>query len=110
MSVECGIPTYRGRGGIWDKYKWEEVACQSAFERDPNNVLKFHELRRRKVKKCKPHAGHSIISNLQKSHSNVTVITQNIDGMHQKSGSRNVIELHGSLWILRCPYEDTVII
>ena len=109
MSAECGVPTYRGKGGIWDKYNWEEVACQSAFERNPEDVLQFHELRRRNVQKCKPHAGHAIISNLQKSHSNVVVITQNIDGMHQLSGSEYVIELHGSLWRLRCLQEGKII-
>ena len=109
MSAECGVPTYRGKGGIWDKYNWEEVACQSAFERNPEDVLQFHELRRRNVQKCNSHAGHAIISNLQKSHSNVVVITQNIDGMHQLSGSKYVIELHGSLWRLRCLQEGKII-
>ena len=109
MSAECGVPTYRGKGGIWNEYKWEDVACQPAFDRDPEGVLCFHELRRKSVQKCKPHAGHAIISNLQKSHDNMTVITQNIDGMHQLSGSNNIIELHGSLWRLRCLKEGKII-
>lgn len=109
MSAECGVPTYRGKGGIWNEYKWEDVACQPAFDRDPEGVLCFHEIRRQSVQKCKPHAGHAIISNIQKSHDNVTVITQNIDGMHQLSGSTNIIELHGSLWRLRCLKEGKII-
>ena len=102
MSAESGVPTYRGEGGIWHKYNWEEYACQAAFERNPEKVLEFHELRRKTVGKCVPHAGHQFIADLQHLHENITIITQNIDGMHQKAGSSNVIELHGSLWRLRC--------
>ena len=103
MSAESGIPTYRGAGGIWHQYNWEEYACQKAFERNPEKVLGFHELRRAAILKCSPHAGHVIISKVQLHHENTWIVTQNIDGMHQRAGSRNVIELHGSIWRLRCP-------
>lgn len=103
MSAESGVPTYRGRGGVWSKYNWEEYACQEAFDRDPEKVLKFHELRRQSVLACTPHGGHNTIAELEKRHPRVHVVTQNIDGMHQRAGSRNVIELHGSLWRMRCP-------
>ena len=102
MSAESGVPTYRGSGGIWHKYNWEEYACQDAFERNPEKVLDFHELRRKSVLECQPHNGHQFISDLQKSHIGVTVVTQNIDGMHRQAGTENVMELHGSLWRLRC--------
>ncbi len=102
MSAESGVPTYRGSGGIWHKYNWEEYACQEAFERNPKKVLDFHELRRKSVLECQPHDGHKFIYELQKSHENVVVVTQNIDGMHQRTGTENVIELHGSVWWLRC--------
>ncbi len=105
MSAESGVPTYRGRGGIWRQYRWEEFACQDAFDADPEKVLKFHELRRAAVLACRPHVGHDVIAALKKKHPRVTVVTQNIDGMHQRAGSDNVIELHGSLWRLRCPYD-----
>lgn len=103
MSAESGIPTYRGSGGIWNQYNWEEYACQRAFERNPEKVLEFHELRRSVVLECQPHPGYIIISELQMHHQNIWIVTQNIDGMHQRAGNRNVIELHGSLWRLRCP-------
>jgi NAD-dependent deacetylase len=103
MSAESGVPTYRGRGGIWSQYRWEEFACQEAFDADPEKVLQFHELRRAAVLACAPHAGHAAVAALEKSHPGVTVVTQNIDGMHQRAGSGKVIELHGSLWHLRCP-------
>ena len=102
MSAESGVPTYRGSGGIWHKYDWEEFACQNAFERNPTKVLDFHELRRKSLLECQTHKGHKFISDLQKSHDSITVVTQNIDGIHQRTGSENVIELHGSLWRLRC--------
>ena len=103
MSAESGVPTYRGRGGIWQEYQWEEYACQEAFDRDPAKVLAFHEIRRRSVLACRPHAGHDALAELASRHPDVQIVTQNIDGMHQRAGNRDVIELHGSLWRVRCP-------
>ena len=101
MSAESGIPTYRGSGGIWHKYNYQDYACQKAFDRNPERVLDFHELRRKSVLECNPNKGHQFITKVQETHS-VSIITQNIDGMHQRAGSNNVIELHGSLWRIRC--------
>lgn len=98
MSAESGVSTYRGKGGFWSRYDYEEYACQEAFERDPEKVLRFHELRRRTVLDCHPHEGHRVIASMPEA----CVITQNIDGMHQRAGSSDVVELHGSLWRLRC--------
>lgn len=98
MSAESGVPTYRGKGGIWKAYNFEEFACQKAFERDPQKVLRFHEIRRRAVLDCNPHEGHRVIAGMERG----VVVTQNIDGMHQRAGSSDVIELHGSVWRLRC--------
>ena len=109
MSAESGVPTYRGRGGIWNEYKWEEYACQNAFNKNPEFVLNFHQLRRVEALKCTPHLGHTIISNIENLKKNTFIITQNIDGMHQRANSKNVIELHGSLWRLRCEKEGIVI-
>jgi len=102
MSAESGVPTYRGSGGIWNEYKWEEYACESAFKKNPNHVLDFHELRRIEALKCKPHSGHLIIKKIQEKYQNTTIITQNIDGMHQRADNQNIIELHGSLWKIKC--------
>ena len=101
ISAESGVPTYRGKGGIWDKYDWQALACQRAFDRDPKGVLEFHEYRRSLVYECQPNPAHDTIAILERAHT-VSVITQNIDGLHQKAGSNNVVELHGSLWKLRC--------
>jgi len=99
MSAESGVPTYRGKGGLWKEYRWEEYACRKAFLRNPEKVLRFHEERRRAVYDCLPHVGHRLMADLR----DCVVITQNIDGMHQRAGSREVVELHGSLWRVRCP-------
>ncbi len=101
ISAESGVPTYRGAGGIWEQYDWQSVACQSAFMTHPEKVLDFHEYRRSLVSSCKPNMAHTTIAQAQ-SYSKVHIITQNIDGLHQKAGSHSVIELHGSLWRLRC--------
>lgn len=102
MSAESGVPTYRGRGGIWAQYRWEEYACQDAFDADPEKVLDFHEQRRGRVLACQPHAGHRHLAALQAAHPDLAIITQNTDGMHQRAGAGGVTELHGSLWRLRC--------
>lgn len=65
MSAESGIPTYRGSGGIWHKYNWEEYACQDAFNIDPQKVVNFHNIRREKVAACVPNSGHVTIADLQ---------------------------------------------
>ena len=110
MSAESGIPTFRGNGGIWHDYNWEEYACEIAFKKNPKKVLKFHELRRKESLLSNPHIGHKIIANIQKSKKHSWIITQNIDGMHQRGGANRIIELHGSLWRLRCENEQKIII
>lgn len=102
MSAESGVPTYRGRGGIWGQYDYTEYACQRAFDRDPQKVLDFHELRRTRALECAPHAGHVALATLQAAHADLQIVTQNIDGLLQRAGVRVAAELHGSLWRLRC--------
>lgn len=104
LSAESGIPTYRGKGGIWEQYDYGEYACQRAFDRDPGKVWDFHDVRRRAVALCEPNEGHRIIAAVP----GATVVTQNIDGLHQRAGSKGVIELHGSLWRVRCAACRTV--
>lgn len=102
MSAESGVPTYRGRGGIWQQYRYEDYACERAFRRDPDRVLDFHEVRRQRVLDCPPHAGHRHLAALQQGHPDLSIVTQNIDGMHQRAGAIVAAELHGSLWRMRC--------
>lgn len=102
MPAESGIPTYRGAGGIWEQYRWQDCACQRAFDRAPETVLDFHLRRRETALACAPHAGHRHLALLQERQGNVTVVTQNIDGLLQRAGVSVSAELHGSLWQLRC--------
>jgi len=102
LSAESGIPTYRGSGGIWHRYNWREYASQMAFDKDPEKVIKFHNLRRELIQKAVPNRGHVVIQSIEKRFVNVTIITQNIDGLHQRSGATRVIELHGSIWQGNC--------
>jgi NAD-dependent deacetylase len=109
LSAESGIPTYRGRGGIWQQYNYEDYACQRAFDRDPEKVWDFHDKRRERVAACGPNDGHRIIAEVLREKPDSCVITQNIDGLHQRAGATNVIELHGSLWRVRCDREGIVV-
>jgi NAD-dependent deacetylase len=102
ISAESGVPTYRGKGGIWKEFDFQNCACQEAFDRAPEHVWEFHNYRRELVSKCAPNRGHELIAQAEQERPGVTVVTQNIDGLHQLAGNTNVIELHGSLWRTRC--------
>ncbi len=108
LSSESGIPTYRGKGGIWAEYDYEDYACQRAFERDPEKVWDFHDKRRAAVRACDPNEGHLVITRVQEEMPETVVVTQNIDGLHARAGAKDVIELHGSLWRVRCDDENIV--
>lgn len=102
ISAESGVPTYRGKGGMWEEYDYEAYACQAAFDRDPEKVWEFHNFRRGLVAACEPGEGHRLIAEAEAYVPELTVVTQNIDGLHQLAGSSKVHELHGSLWRVRC--------
>lgn len=102
LSAASGIPTYRGKGGIWKEYDYERYACQTAFDRDPAAVWEFHNFRRGLVGACRPNDAHRRIADCQTHLETVDIVTQNIDGMHQQAGAERVFELHGSLWRTRC--------
>ena len=102
MSAESGVPTYRGAGGIWRAYDYRRYACQTAFAGDPEAVWEFHNFRRGLVAGCAPNAGHQLVARAEQVLPCVTVVTQNIDGLHARAGSGKVLELHGNLWRVRC--------
>lgn len=102
MSAESGVPTYRGAGGIWKEYDYRRYACQEAFVRDPAAVWEFHNYRRGLVAACSPNRGYHIVARAGERSARVTVVTQNIDGLHAQAGSREICELHGNLWRVRC--------
>lgn len=96
MSAESGISTFRDAGGLWDKYPVEQVATPEGYARDPELVINFYNERRRQLLDVRPNAGHTGLAELERDF-NVTVITQNVDNLHEKAGSTNVIHLHGEL-------------
>ncbi|HET6268093.1 MAG TPA: NAD-dependent deacylase [Acidobacteriota bacterium] len=105
ISEESGVPTFRGPGGLWNDFKPEDLATPEAFARDPGKVWEWYNWRRELLKKVQPNAGHIALAELERMVPQLTLVTQNIDGLHQKSGSRNVQELHGNIWRVRCDLE-----
>ena len=96
MSAESGISTFRDAGGLWDKYPVEQVATPEGYQRDPALVINFYNARRKQLLEVKPNRGHELLAELEKNF-NVTVITQNVDNLHERAGSSHIIHLHGEL-------------
>ena len=96
LSQESGIKTFRDAGGLWEGYPVLEVATPEGYARNPELVLAFYNARRRELKKAQPNAAHYALKQLEKSYE-VSIITQNIDDLHERAGSKNIIHLHGEL-------------
>jgi NAD-dependent deacetylase len=108
ISAESGIPTFRDADGLWEGHDVNEVATPEGWERNPQLVLDFYNQRRKKALEVKPNRGHEILAELQ-SHFDLTVVTQNVDNLHEQAGSKNVIHLHGSLFESRSSDDPTLI-
>ncbi len=109
ISAESGIPTFRGANGLWKNYAPEKLATPEAFARDPRLVWEWYDWRRGIIHKAQPNAGHLALAELERrkassgnAGSSFTLITQNVDGLHDRAGSRNLVKLHGDLWFVRC--------
>lgn len=96
MSAESGISTFRDAGGLWERYPVEQVATPEGYAANPELVINFYNDRRQQLLDVKPNHGHVLLAGLEKSF-NVTVITQNVDNLHERAGSHHVIHLHGEL-------------
>ena len=96
ISKESGIPTFRDAGGLWHNYRIEDVATAEAWENNPAAVLDFYNMRRRQLRQVQPNAAHKALAELEKDFP-VQIITQNVDDLHERAGSRNVLHLHGEL-------------
>ncbi len=108
VSAESGIKTFRDSGGLWEGHDVMDVASPEGWERDRKLVLNFYNERRKDVLNAEPNEGHKIIALLE-SHYQVTVITQNVDNLHEKAGSTNVIHLHGELFKSRSTVDPSLI-
>ncbi len=103
MSAESGIPTFRdAQTGLWAKFKPEELATPEAFELNPARVWQWYEERRQQVARAQPHAGHRALVEMQRLVPSLSLITQNVDGLHQLAGSQDVCELHGNILRSKC--------
>jgi len=102
ISAESGVPIFRGPGGLWRQYRPEDLATPGAFARDPRLVWEWYDWRRSVVAQAEPNAGHLALAELERRTKDFTLITQNVDGLHERAGSRRVLKLHGDLWTLRC--------
>ena len=102
ISAESGVPTFRGQDGLWQGHRAVELATPEAFDRDPKTVWQFYNWRRDLLRNCQPNDGHCALAELERRCASFALVTQNVDGLHQRAGSRNVIELHGNVWIDRC--------
>ena len=103
ISQESGIPTFRGKDGFWRKYDPMKLATIDAFYEDPKLVWEWYEERRKNILAARPNLGHTAIADLEK-YKQVSVLTQNIDGLHQRAGSTQVYELHGSIIAIKCTF------
>jgi NAD-dependent deacetylase len=103
VSAESGVPTFRGAGGLWRQYRPEELATPAAFARDPKLVWEWYDWRRQRIAQAQPNAGHYALAELERRlGEGFTLITQNVDGLHERAGNRRVWRLHGDIWLVRC--------
>ena len=108
VSQESGVPTFRGEDGLWNEYRAEELATWEAFERDPGLVWRWYDYRRQMLWDIEPNPAHEAIADLERAYTRFLLITQNVDGLHGRAGSRDPVELHGNIWRARCTREQTV--
>jgi NAD-dependent deacetylase len=108
VSAESGVPTFRDSDGLWENHRVEDVATPDAFRRDPGLVWRFYNARRAALRKVAPNPGHHALARLEErlGAGNFTLITQNVDGLHRAAGSKNVLEVHGNLRLVRCSNPD----
>jgi NAD-dependent deacetylase len=110
ISAESGIPTFRdAQTGLWARYRPEDLATPEAFERDPDLVWQWYQWRRDLISRARPNPAHLAIAGLERLISKLTLITQNVDGLHQQAGSSAVIEFHGNIHRNRCSVEHQVL-
>ena len=104
VSAESGVPTFRASDGLWEGHRIEDVATPMGFEANPRLVWSFYNARRANVNTVRPNPGHLALKAMEDrwGSDRFTLITQNVDGLHRTAGSRNVLEIHGSLWRTRC--------
>ncbi len=104
ISAPSGVPTFRGKDGLWRNVDPQQLATPHAFARDPKLVWEWYDWRRQRIAGCEPNPAHYTLVEMERTlpPGHMAVITQNVDGLHQKAGSKNVLPLHGDIWTVRC--------
>ncbi|MCE7873207.1 NAD-dependent deacylase [bacterium CPR1] len=108
VSAESGVPTFRGEQGLWKTYRPEQLATPQAFSGNPELVWEWYQHRQSVVSSCAPNPAHHALAELEGRPGSITLITQNVDGLHRRAGSENVLELHGNIFRARCTREGGV--
>lgn len=109
ISAESGLQTFRGPDGLWEGQRLEEVATPVAWRRDPENVLRFYNWRRAQVRAAQPNAAHRALVDLEAGY-DVRIITQNIDDLHERAGSSNILHLHGEVRLARSTRDPSILV
>ncbi len=109
VSAESGIPTFRGADGFWRKHRAEELATPEAFERNPKLVWEWYQYRRNLINEAAPNDLHTVIARLEKLFADFLLVTQNVDGLHLKAGSKKIVELHGNIFRNRCSRDGRIV-
>lgn len=102
VSTASGVPTFRGPGGLWRRFKPEELATPEAFARDPSLVWEWYDWRRGRIAACRPNRAHDVLARWSRRFPRFALVTQNVDGLHEAAGTVAVVRLHGSIWDVRC--------
>ena len=101
VSAASGVPTFRGDHGLWRNYRVEDLSTPEAFAHDPKTVWEWYDWRRALLADCRPNAAHDVLARWS-ARQGFTLITQNVDGLHERAGTANIIRFHGSIWDLQC--------
>ena len=109
MSAESGIRTFRDSDGLWEEYRVEDVATPEAWKKNPELVQSFYNERRKQIHAAQPNHGHRILAELERDY-DVTIVTQNIDDLHERAGSAAVVHLHGQIGEARCEFDEHMIV
>jgi NAD-dependent deacetylase len=109
ISADSGVPIFRGNGSMWEDEKTQELARKAGPPWNTKGTWEYYEWRRGLVSRCEPNAAHLTLVEMESYFDNFCVITQNVDGLHERAGSKNILELHGNMWKGRCPQDGAIV-
>ena len=109
ISAESGVPTFRTKDGLWNKYDPMQYATPEAFHADPVKVWQWYDARRQSIVKAEPNPAHMALVKWEAEGKNVFIVTQNVDDLHERAGSKQIVHLHGSIWRLRCERDGNIV-